>query len=410
MTLLRGRDAAHARATLADLSATYLRLRTARQTDISLGGGLAGLALVNAALEPLFPRRGHAARAEEALARAFAHLSRKAFVPGLYRGLAGLGWVTSRLVAHGAGEDDDPCAVFDDAIGGLLEKTSWTDPFDVVHGLAGFGVYALERLPSAPKPAKRLLARVVSHLGRTARRRRPGIAWWSDPAWNPVRRRQTGEYNLGLAHGGPGVIALLGRVVAADVDPSTRKEARALLASAVPWLLAQRLPPGAQGSFTYTLAPGEPRDPARLAWCYGDASIAVALLGAARAARKPAWERLALRLGLGAAARPQADAGVVDAGLCHGAAGVAHIFHRLHLETGEPRFAAAARSWFTQTLALREPTRGFAGFRAFVPDTKGGGRWHVDAGFMTGAAGITLALVAATTNRAPEWDRLLLLS
>jgi hypothetical protein len=214
-----------------------------------------------------------------------------------------------------------------------------------------------------------------------------------------------------MAHGVPGVVALLGRVVGADVDAETRRRARALLGKAVAWLLAQELPRGAAGRFGEAVGPGIDPEPSRTAWCYGDLGVAAALLVAARGAKERAWERVAVRIGLAAAARPAAHSGVLDAGLCHGAAGVAHVFHRLFLTTSEPRFADAARFWFARTLAMQGEHRGFAGFAAYEHGADGKFRWARDPGFLTGAAGVTLALAAAVAEDAdPAWDRVLLLS
>src|SRR5262249_12379647 len=151
-----------------------------------------------------------------------------------------------------------------------------------------------------------------------------------------------GYYNLGLAHGVPGVIALLGAACAAGVGVAT---ARPLLDGAVRWLLAQQEPDGA--GFSYCIQPGasHPRSP-RLAWCYGDPGVAAAVLLAARCVGELAWEREALAVALRAAARPPDQAGVQDAGLCHGAAGLGHLFNRLYQATGEPRLAEAACFWF----------------------------------------------------------------
>ncbi|HRG96597.1 MAG TPA: lanthionine synthetase C family protein, partial [Polyangiaceae bacterium] len=338
MSLLRGPALKEARVALAELSARYLRLRPSKIADASLAGGLSGVALVHASLDDAFPGAGHAACAEHALERALEQLARAPLGPGLHSGLAGVGWVLANLVG-GADDEDDPCAAVDSALAGVLEPATWTDPYDLIEGLVGLGVYALER---APRPAaKRLLARIVDHLGRTARHEPPGVAWWSDPEWVPPEWRTIPhpDWNLGVAHGVPGVIALLGRVVAADVDAPTRAKARRLLEGAVAWLLAQELPLGAGGCFAHAVAPGLPRAPARVAWCYGDPGIAAALLIAARAAREPAWAQAAIRVARSAASRAEASTGVVDAGLCHGAAGVAHIFHRLSRATDDARLA-----------------------------------------------------------------------
>jgi lantibiotic modifying enzyme len=148
--------------------------------------------------------------------------------------------------------------------------------------------------------------------------------------------------------------------------------------------------------------------PARTAWCYGDPGIAAALLVAARAVRERAWEHEAIRVGLRAAARPAEEGGVQDACLCHGSAGLGHIFHRLYRATKDKRFARAARAWFARTLATRRERAGFAGFVPSLPAARSGAGHTV--GFLTGAAGIALALVAATTPLDPIWDRALLLS
>jgi hypothetical protein len=133
-------------------------------------------------------------------------------------------------------------------------------------------------------------------------------------------------------------------------------------------------------------------------------------LGAARAAADPRLEAAALDVARHSAARPVESAGVVDAGLCHGATGVAHLFNRLYQASGEAAVAAAARTWFDRTFALRG-SEGIGGFRAWVPqgaDRMGDLGWEEDPGFLTGSAGIGLALLAATTTVEPDWDRVLL--
>ena len=56
--------------------------------------------------------------------------------------------------------------------------------------------------------------------------------------------------------------------------------------------------------------------------------------------------------------------------------------------------------WFRRTLAFRRPGRGIAGFTAHD---------GADRSLLTGAAGIGLALLAASTAVEPAWDRILLL-
>ena len=62
---------------------------------------------------------------------------------------------------------------------------------------------------------------------------------------------------------------------------------------------------------------------------------------------------------------------------------------------------------------MRRPGQGVAGYLAlrseYRPLPPGHpGYWDDEPGFLKGAAGIGLALLAATTSVSPEWDRILL--
>jgi hypothetical protein len=100
----------------------------------------------------------------------------------------------------------------------------------------------------------------------------------------------------------------------------------------------------------------------------------------------------------------------VDAGLCHGAAGLAHLFNRMFQATGDPALGEAARGWYARTLDARRPGRGIGGIAARVSESDGGSRWVADPGLLTGAAGVALALLAGVSSVDPAWDRLLLVS
>ena len=211
-----------------------------------------------------------------------------------------------------------------------------------------------------------------------------------------------GYFNLGLAHGIPAVIALMAKMIEAEVEVD---RARALLDGTVRWMLTVA-PPRAGGRFPSWRGRGADDHAARLAWCYGNPGVVVPLFAAARATRNPAWEAEALALARDMAARPFESCGVSDMGICHGAAGVAHLFNRMYQATGDEVLGDAARRWIDRLLEMRRPGEEVAGF-PFLHRDAGVDTWKADRGMLMGATGVGLVLLAATTDVEPSWDRAL---
>jgi lantibiotic biosynthesis protein len=380
--ILRGDDAVRAERALADIEAALAGpLDLEPEWAHSLAEGAAGIAT-------FYAYRGDADAAGRWLRDAAGAVGRTRMDGSLYDGLTGVAWA---LAHHGSGATDD----VDRWLRRRVAGPHAPGDHELMTGLAGYAVYALERLPDPG--ARECLEQIVTKLGELAVADGDGVTWLS----------RDGSVNLGVAHGVPAVVAVLGACCAAGV---AEQRAQSLLAGAVRRLLAQRLPAGAGARFRGWLGSGAPAEPAPSAWCYGDPGIATALLLAARGAGEPAWEREALALARGVARRPRSECGIDDAGLCHGAAGLGHVLNRLHQATGDPELLAAARHWLRRALDLREPGTGVAGFSAQLFRDDGRPYPNADGALLRGAAGVGLALLAATTDVAPDWDRVMLLS
>ena len=204
-----------------------------------------------------------------------------------------------------------------------------------------------------------------------------------------------------MAHGAAGVIALL----AAMLEHPEGAGAAPLLEEACAWLLAHGVSSEGDG-YAAEVLPGVVTRGARTAWCYGDLGIAASLSLAARALDSRQLAAEALRAAHRAAARSLASTGVVDASFCHGAAGLAHIFGRLHQLHDDAELERARRHWLEHTLALARPGEGIGGYRTLQP----GGGWSDERGLLEGAAGVGLVLLAASSEQPPSWDRALQLS
>src|SRR5262249_14891840 len=145
-----------------------------------------------------------------------------------------------------------------------------------------------------------------------------------------------------------GIIAFLAR--ARQLEP-IRDRADRLLGGAVQWLLGQRLPGEVGAMFPRTLGPS-PLLPGGPSWCYGDPGIASALLLAAQIVRHSDWERAALDVAHRAVRHAAEHAGFLGVSLCHGTAGIAHIFNRVFHMTDDQLFKQASQRWYAHTLDL----------------------------------------------------------
>ncbi len=399
---------------IASIQAVSSALRTAelaRPHHASLASGAAGVALFYAFLSEAQPDldESSANLAFEFMSRSVQALTSEHQTPRFYGGFTGVAWalehLQGRLLER---DDDDPNAPIDEALTVLLDQDHWRGDYELISGLVGYGVYALARQSSSQRNA--LLTAIVRHLEETAIATSGSLTWFTPSHLLPQRQRERspgGFFNLGLAHGVPGVIAFLAQICSQGIASGS---ARALLDRAVSWLLSQEVTaPGAEG-FPSTLSPdgrSTDRERTRVAWCYGDLGIATALLWAARSVQESNWEREAIRIATRAAERPLEKSGVVDAGLCHGAAGNGHLFNRLYQATRNEMFLDAARRYFQQALAFRRPGQGVGGFRSFSGFA---GEWKANPGLLEGAAGVGLAFLAAISSVEPEWDRMLLVS
>lgn len=374
-----------------------------------------------------------AARATERLNQAIDEAAQQSGYLGLFGGLSGLGWTVEHLSylfnqfsaqdelnmeaeteedapGENGGLEEDSIAEIDTAVLRRLQHRNPATPYDLISGLVGFGMYFLERLPA--DRAIQGIQEIFNQLEMLAEHPNAGTTWHSGPQLLPDWQRAlcpNGYYNLGVAHGIPGIIHFLSEVSALPIIEQQRSHR--LLEGAVSWLISQRRPSRSLSLFSAWIVPGEEASDSKLAWCYGDIGILSVLLQVARRAQRDDWQKFANDLLDHCLAWPPDESGVGDAALCHGAVGVAHIFNRIYHSENDPRCLKAALHWFDRALAMRQPGTGVGGFSALTtPDPDGPIVWEANPNFLDGAIGVALTLLAALTPVAPAWDRMLLLS
>jgi hypothetical protein len=215
-------------------------------------------------------------------------------------------------------------------------------------------------------------------------------------------------YNFGLSHGIPSIIAFLANAYKNGIEKRISLE---LMNGAVNYLLSYESDKSDEISIfpSYVDFNGIPNVNSRLAWCYGDLGTSMSLWLAADATNNQDLKQKVINIFLNSSERTDLiKNGVKDAGICHGSAGIAHIFNRMYNYTGIEKFKSTSIYWFDQTLKLRQFEDGLAGFKAKHSDEAGG--WTNQISILEGIAGIGLAMISAVSNIEPKWDECLLLS
>ncbi len=404
--LLEGPDAERVWAVIHDI-ANGLRPQVENlqpTANPGVASGTAGLALFYAYLGAATGSGEWTELAQRLMEHSIDALSDRPLHPDFYEGFTGIAWAIDHLQGMLFEESEDDGDPIGEALLQVLERPQpfVRGEFDLIGGLSGYGIYSFHALPRPA--ARRCLELLVQRLIEIGEPVDGGFSWFSPPERLPdwqLEEAPNGKFNLGVSHGVAAVIAVLGLCAGAGAMSDAQ---RSILDRAVDWLLAQKQE-GKSWCFTNAVIEGKPSERDRLAWCYGDPGIAAALFTAARHCGDARWEAAALEVARTAATRPMEDSYIIDAGLCHGAAGLAHLFNRMYQASGDPVLAEAARAWFRYAVDMRQPGAGIAGYLFYIhPD------WIPITGFIPGLAGVGLGLLGGVSSLDPAWDQVLVAS
>ncbi|GGQ97622.1 MULTISPECIES: lanthionine synthetase C family protein [Streptomyces] len=283
--------------------------------------------------------------------------------------------------------------------------------FDAIRGLTGYGRYLLHR--DADAPALRALLEYCVRLVEPIPHHDEALAgWWTltGPSGRIDISFPGGHGNNGMAHGVGSVLALLALGARRAVTVAGHHEAmRTILA----WLDHWKTITASGPVWPYWITRADqragllkPSTPQRPSWCYGTAGLARAQQLAAHALSDTARRAQAEAALLDALTDPAQLRATVDAGLCHGVAGLAHLASRTAADAC-PDIAAELRAVLPGLLATLIPP-GAAPHEATAALVNG----RAGPGLLDGAAGIALAVLSAAGAQPPRtgWDACLLIA
>lgn len=212
---------------------------------------------------------------------------------------------------------------------------------------------------------------------------------------------------LGLAHGSASILmffVLKGKIDNKESEISNYEICNRIIKNILNYKDTKSL-----NLFPSEITNQESHQNTRLAWCHGDLGIAAAIFNAGVTFNNQEWLNEAYEI-LHHIHTKRTDLeqnGIYDANICHGAAGVAHIFNKIYQYSKITEFKDATDLWIGHVLSFAKHDDGIAGFKT-MDNEKG---LINSTGMLTGVSGIGLVLLnylyPETVN---TWDRCLLLS
>jgi len=317
--------------------------------------GPAGIALACAQMDRCFPGEGWKDVARRYLLNAFSHqAAQEPLGLGLFTGLTGVAW--SVLYVAGGDSDgqktlmrlDELLVKYVEALAKIPAESVSEVPsqvYDIISGVAGISFYLLERKDEPGIPA--VLERVYDFLiWLTSPSQSEGHSQ-SPPRLVPreagVSDWPKGVWDLGLAHGLPGVLAALAKGTMSGVQNPRLKGVVRRLSQ---WLMSQ----SQHDDWGITWPAALPRSsalhsnlpPARTAWCYGPPGVARALWLAAQSLQDLEIRQVAIQAMEACCQRPRDAWRTTESTFCHGLSGIAQILLRFFHDTGISKFSELA--------------------------------------------------------------------
>jgi len=262
---------------------------------------------------------------------------------------------------------------------------------DFMHGALGPGLYFLKK-----ESQNNIVVDLVNYLYNTAETDN-NISKWKSPIDYKSNEK---DYNISLSHGVSSIAIFLSRLLKKEKE---NIKVHNLLEGTINYILSQEIDYYTFGSY-FPYQSKKDSIGSRLAWCYGDLTIATTLWNTGKMMNNELWKKKGLDVLIRSTERrlPH-QTNVEDAGICHGCAGIAMIYRRMLLETGIEEFRSSVDYWIGQTIRFAFHKDGLAGYK-----TKG--LQIDDYTLLTGISGIGLVFISYLMNDKQEWDEIFLLS
>lgn len=270
--------------------------------------------------------------------------------------------------------------------------------YDFLHGAIGIAYYFLYAKPQFSSSFFSQFFFILNSLIENS------VNKSTIPAYNHETDQViANQVNLGLSHGIPSILKFSLQCYKQNICPDQAKQ---LYRNISNFLVANVNKDHTHCYFPFSIDFNDSRAiKNRLAWCYGDLSLAYILYQAGVVYSDKKIIDFSLEILRNCTQKKDyIDTLVMDGGLCHGSAGVAHIYNRLWVSTNEYIFKEATNFWIHKTIDFANMYGGQ--YKKYVLTTK---EYNSEPSLLEGAAGVGLVLLSYLSGDL-SWDYCLMLN
>lgn len=315
-------------------------------------------------------------------------------------GFAGVMWVYLNLIKIGLYDLEEDFSTIDSLFLDKIKEEKQKGNYDLFYGILGYGLYFIER-GSLDKNCQKYLNLIVDILEEISLNDKKGIYWVDTLAKKKV-------VNLGMAHGIPCIISFLCKVY----EITFYEKALELAHKSINWLVDKKC-----NFENYSLYPQaidlrylsrkEDFDyNSRLAWCYGDLAVAVAISKFNKIYPQSSITTHIDELIYALSFRNmnEGNSGVKDMGICHGVAGIYYLYTKLESLTTNSNVKLSKEYWKDYLLQGDK-------IQDYYTLTYSDSKEHLsnDVGILCGYSGIGLTILGIKNDKYNYWEKAFML-
>lgn len=279
--------------------------------------------------------------------------------------------------------------------------------FDLISGLSGISRYILSR-KNKNKEMENLLYKILSYFVDLCNDKVINgtvVKGWITKKIdfdknNNAYYSDINEYNLGVAHGAPGILSILSILTKNNIEIKGQKEA---IENIQNWILEINeyvehgiWPCYATKNDSYELGHFK-----RIAWCYGNPGISNSLLLSSEALNNNTINQFSNKVLENIYNIPYSEWLISSPMICHGYAGILQIIFRSYNKN---------LIYFNADILIKELISNIDFKKNFCFFNNDMNKYYDTPGFLMGSSGIALVLLSSISSIPPNWDQILLLS